>query len=126
MNVKAKSWLSGVVGATIAYVLAIQLVLSAAMSTQMVFAADDQRPTCHSLMTIIPADDRNTPVQPDDHHQACPICAFAAGTPMLSSAVASLTVRPSPIAAILSLAPVNHSALERHEPRCSQGPPLSA
>jgi hypothetical protein len=120
----AKSWLRGTLGAALAYVLAIQLILTAALSTQMVIVASgDLQAICHSTGTSSPADNQDNPAQSDDHHKACRICAFATCTPSLSGTYAVLLVWPYWIAAPRVAARTSYFALERHEPRSSQGPP---
>lgn len=110
-------------GVAIAHVLALQLILTSALATQMAFAPGDSRAICHSQASDSLANDEQQPAEPAHHHEACSICAFAGGSHWLPYQPAGLLVWRSPSTALFVTAWLDQYLIRGHEPRTSQGPP---
>ena len=122
-KVIVKSGLKGVVGASVAYVLAIQLILTAALSTQMIVASADAQSICHDVVGSRADDGHGTPAQSGDQNDNCRICLFAAAASVVHDAA------PIPLVGVFSqtanpvVAWISTPAARPHEPRSSRGPP---
>ena len=93
---KTRVWLRSLVGVAIAHVLALQLILTSALATQMAFAPGDSRAICHSQASDSLANDEQQPAEPANHYEACSICAFAGGSHWLPYQPAGLLVGGPP------------------------------
>jgi hypothetical protein len=123
---RQKSGLRGLIGFLASQIIAVQFLLAGIVSTEMaVRASADAFAICHG-------NDQSSPSQPGqtsshlNHATCCAICAFAAHAPLVppdTSHVAILDVLTTAIASVTQLA---IATSERHNPRTSQGPPLSA
>ena len=122
-NVKTRFRLRGFVGGAIAYVLALQLILTAALATQMAFTSSADQVICHSLASDSLTNDRRQPAQPTHHHEACSICAFAACSHLLPPQLAGLLIGPSRATGLFTTTWLDQLPARGHEPRTSQGPP---
>ena len=120
---KSRFWLRSVVGVAIAHVLALQLILTSALATQMAFAPGNGQAICYNQASDSLTTDEQNPAKQAKHHEACSICAFAAGPHWLPCHLASLLVRRSPSTAFFATAWVDQPPIRGHEPRTSQGPP---
>jgi hypothetical protein len=111
------------VGVAIAHVLALQLILTSGLATQMAFAPGNSQAICHNQAPDSLTTDEQNPAKQARHHEACSICAFAAGPHWLPCQLASLLVRRSPSTAVFATTWLNQSPIRGHEPRTSQGLP---
>jgi len=122
-KVIVKSGLKGVVGASVAYVLAIQLILTAALSTQMIVASADAQSICHDVVGSRADDGYGAPAQSGDENDKCRICLFATAASAVQGAA------PIPLVGVFSqtanpgVAWISTPAARPHEPRSSRGPP---
>jgi len=123
VGLKTRIWLKKFVGLTIAHVLAVQLILTAALATQMAFVPGDDQAICHSLTHDSPEGDHQQPAQQAHHHEACRICAFAASSHVLSHQLPGLLIWPSRATGLFAAAWLDQLPIRGHEPRTSQGPP---
>ena len=110
-------------GVAIAHVLAVQLILTSALATQMAFAPGNSQAICHNQASDSLTIDEQNPAQQAHHHEACSICAFAAGPHWLPCQLAGLLVRRSLSTAFFATTRLDQSPTRGHEPRTSQGPP---
>jgi hypothetical protein len=115
----------GLIGILASQIIALQLLLAGIVATQMaVRASDDPFVICHGNGQSAPSQPGKT--SSSIYHAACAICAFAAHAapvPVDTSHVAILDVLTT---AIASVTPLAIATSDRHSPRTSQGPPLSA
>ena len=109
-------------GVAIAHVLAIQLILTSALATQMAFTPGDSQAICHNQASNSLTTDES-PAKQSKHHEACSICAFAAGPHWLLSQLPSLLVWRSPSTANFASVWLDLRPIRGYEPRTSQGPP---
>jgi hypothetical protein len=121
LSVRTKSLLKGAVGVATAYLFALQLILAAAVATQMA-APNELQAICHGVEAAAPTVPEKGPVQAD-HHVGCPICAFASGIPPLPDSRPSLPNRRSLEKPATAIFLFRKSSRRQHEPRSSQGPP---
>ena len=110
-------------GVAIAHVLALQLILTSALATQMTFAPGDGQTICHNQAVDRLKTDEQNPTKQSKHHEACSVCAFAAGSHWLPLQLPSLLVWRSPSTAIFARAWLDQRPIGGQEPRTSQGPP---
>ena len=122
-GVKTRLWLIKFVGVSIAYVLALQIILTSALATQMTFAPGDGQAICLGQMSAGLTKDVNHPEEKAPHHEACSICAFAAGPHWLPHQLAGLFFWRFPSRALFATAWIGQSPARGREPRTSQGPP---
>ena len=123
-KIAVKSWMKGMAAVAIAYVLAIQLIFTAAISTQMVVAPADVQTICHDALGSPADDERKAPVQSTDHEDKCRICVFAtAASAALPGAASIPLVWLFSQTTILAVASSFELTARLHEPRSSQGPP---
>ena len=123
---RQQSCLKGAVGAVVAFVFALQMMLAGIAATQMA-AADPADPfvICYGS-DHAPDGDTGSGKGAPVHHAACAICVLAAFSPPVPEAATLQLVRGSASAA-LHLAPqVQHGPASKHDPRSSQGPPQTA
>jgi DUF2946 family protein len=122
---RQKSGARGLIGLLISQIIVLQFFLAGIVATEMaVRASADAFAICHG-------NDQSPPSQPGEtnshvNHAACAVCAFAAHAPPVpadTSHVAILDVLATEVAGVAQLA---LATSERHSPRTSQGPPLSA
>ena len=106
----------------IANVLAVQLILTSALATQMAFMPGDRQAICHNQASNSLTTDES-PAKQSKHHEACSICAFAAGPHWLLSQLPSLLVWRSPSTANFASVWLDLRPIRGYEPRTSQGPP---
>jgi hypothetical protein len=120
------AFLKGPVGAVVACVFALQMLLAGIAATQMA-AADPADPfvICYGSGHAPDGDagsNKGIPV----HHAACAICVLASFSPPVPEIAALQLARSSELAA-LHLAPqAHHGPASKHDPRSSQGPPQTA
>jgi len=120
---KTRFCLRSLVGGVIAHALALQLILTSALATQMAFAPGNSQAICHSQAFDSLAKDKQQPAEQAHHHEACSICAFAGGALWLPCQLAGLLVWRSPSTALFVTAWLDQNPIRGHEPRTSQGPP---
>jgi hypothetical protein len=111
------------VGVAITHVLALQLILTAALATQMAFVPGGDQAICHSLAPNETTNDEQQPAQQAHHHEACSICAFAAFSHFLPHQLPSLLIWPSRTPQLFATARLDRLPSHGHGPRTSQGPP---
>jgi len=111
------------VGVAIAHALALQLILTSALATQMAFAPGNSQAICQGHASDSFAKDKQQPAEQTHHHDACNICAFAGGAHWLPCQLAGLLVWRSPSTALFVTAWLDQNPIRGHEPRTSQGPP---
>jgi hypothetical protein len=104
-------------------VLALQLILTSALATQMAFVPDNSQAICHNQASDSLASGEQQPAQQSHHHEACSICTFAWGAHWLPCQLAGLLVWRSPSTASFLTAWLDQYSIRGHEPRTSQGPP---
>ncbi|MGY8661797.1 hypothetical protein Q3C01_05435 [Bradyrhizobium sp. UFLA05-109] len=121
-SAKTKPCLRGLVGITIAHVLAFQLILTAALATQMAFVPDGDQAICHNVSTGGTNNDTH-PAQPVNDHETCGICVFAACSSVVVAQQQMLVVWPSRAITLRANCWTDNTPQRRHEPRSSQGPP---
>lgn len=122
-SVKTRFWLRSLVGVAVAHVLAIQLILTATLATQMAFTPGADRVICHGLTSDNLTNNRQQPAQQTHHHEACSICAFAASSHVLPPQLPVLLIWPSDATGLFTMAWLDQLPTRGHEPRTSQGPP---
>jgi hypothetical protein len=119
---RQKSGVRGLIGFLASQIIALQFLLTGIVATEMaVRASADAFVICHG-------NNQSPSGQPGSYvnHATCAICAFAAHAPLVppdTSHVAILDVLTSVVA---NVTPLAIATSERHSPRTSQGPPLSA
>lgn len=123
---RQQSCLKGAVGAVVAFVFALQMLLAGIAATQMA-AADPADPfvICYGSGHTPDGDtgsNKGAPV----HHAACAICVLASFSPPVPE-IATLQLARSSAPAVAHLAPQAHRGpASKHDPRSSQGPPQTA
>jgi hypothetical protein len=126
LGIGAKSRLKKAVCIATAYLLAFQLVLAGALAAQMAFTPGEAQANCHSIAADDVTDGQTGPIHSDDDHAVCSICAFTSCVPTLSGAPSAAFTRQPQTTAHFTATWAAPSAVDRHEPRSSQGPPLRA
>lgn len=127
MNVKGSgnpAWVRNALSVALAYVLLLQVVIAGIAAERMSFAAIGAP---DGLCTSAATQTDHEPAQPLNHSDCCAICAFHGLAPVLPAPVGFIvpwfsahSSRNNPSAS--RVAPKS----ERHDPRSSQGPPLTA
>jgi hypothetical protein len=126
LGIGTKSRLKKAVCIATAYLLALQLVLAGALAAQMAFTPGEAQANCHSIAADDGTDGPTGPIHSDDDHAVCSICAFTSCVPTLSGAPFAAFTRQPQTTAHFTATWAAPSAVDRHEPRSSQGPPLRA
>ena len=119
------SWWRRAISIALAQFIALQLVLSAAIAVQMV------APTPVDAATICSDSHSGTPGNGGQsnavlHDGLCAVCAFVAHATPLPAPVAVHYQRQSTALALHPDLPAVAAISRQHDPRTSQGPPLSA
>ncbi|MFG1377469.1 hypothetical protein [Xanthobacter autotrophicus] len=108
----------------LAYALLLQVIFTGMAAERMSFAAMGGQDV---LCVSAGSDADRVPALPPDHRTCCAVCAFEGLTPLLAQPVGLIVPQLSVHAADQTLAARLVLARNaRHEPRTSQGPPLTA
>jgi len=122
---KVSFWARKAASAAVAYLFAVQLILAAAVSAQMMTPASGGSEICHEVLV-----DASAPSAPSKssgiHGAICAVCAFASHAPPLPPS-APFTVERRAFA-VRAHSPVDAAATiaRLRDPRTSQGPPSNA
>jgi hypothetical protein len=117
---RKKTALRALVGVAAGYALAVQLLLTGILATQMTAGASADP-------FVICLSDGTSPDSPHGNngtaHQTCAICTLASAAPLLPHAATPTVVRIETAVVFVASAQSVANVRGRHNPRSSQGPP---